>query len=66
MFIDVDTDRFRRWIRLLFGREFDFKDVLKVWDLLFAENLTSDIVDMTCVAILLRVRWQCVYFLAKD
>lgn len=50
---------YRRWIRLLFGREFDFKEVLKIWDMLFAENLTSDIVDMTCVAILLRVRWQC-------
>ncbi|KIW25154.1 hypothetical protein, variant [Cladophialophora immunda] len=47
-----------RWIRLLFGREFDFKDVLKVWDVLFAENLRSDIVDLTCVAMLLRSRWS--------
>ncbi|OAP58137.1 hypothetical protein AYL99_07227 [Fonsecaea erecta] len=46
-----------RWIRLLFGREFDFKDVLRVWDVLFAENLRSDIVDLTCVAMLLRSRW---------
>ncbi|EXJ95876.1 hypothetical protein A1O1_01001 [Capronia coronata CBS 617.96] len=49
-----------RWIRLLFGREFDFKDVLKMWDLLFAENLRPDIVDVTCVAMLLRSRWSLV------
>ncbi|ETI27570.1 hypothetical protein G647_00019 [Cladophialophora carrionii CBS 160.54] len=47
-----------RWIRLLFGREFEFKDVLKVWDVLFAEHLRSDIVDFTCVAMLLRNRWN--------
>jgi TBC1 domain family member 5 len=46
-----------RWIRLLFGREFDFKDLLRLWDILFAEKLRSDIIDMTCVAMLLRVRW---------
>ncbi|EXJ81259.1 hypothetical protein A1O3_07549 [Capronia epimyces CBS 606.96] len=49
-----------RWIRLLFGREFEFKDVLRVWDLLFAENLRPDIVDVTCVAMLLRSRWSLV------
>ncbi|KIW96515.1 uncharacterized protein Z519_03584 [Cladophialophora bantiana CBS 173.52] len=47
-----------RWIRLLFGREFEFKDVLRIWDVLFAENLRSDIVDFTCVAMLLRSRWS--------
>jgi TBC1 domain family member 5 len=47
-----------RWIRLLFGREFDFKDVLRIWDVLFAEHLRSDIVDLTCVAMLLRNRWS--------
>jgi TBC1 domain family member 5 len=49
-----------RWIRLLFGREFDFKDVLRVWDILFAEKLRSDIIDLTCVALLLRMRWKLV------
>ncbi|KAL2402912.1 TBC1 domain family member 5 [Exophiala dermatitidis] len=49
-----------RWIRLLFGREFEFKDVLRMWDLLFAENLRPDIVDVTCVAMLLRSRWSLV------
>lgn len=47
-----------RWLRLLFGREFEFKDVLKLWDILFAENLNVEIIDMACVAILLRLRWQ--------
>ncbi|ETN45617.1 uncharacterized protein HMPREF1541_09449 [Cyphellophora europaea CBS 101466] len=49
-----------RWIRLLFGREFDFKDVLRMWDILFAEKLRSDVIDMTCVAMLLRMRWTLV------
>lgn len=47
-----------RWLRLLFGREFDFKDVLKLWDILFAEGLKHDLIDMTCVALILRLRWQ--------
>lgn len=48
-----------RWIRLLFGREFGLKDTLLVWDVLFAENLRPSIVDMTCLAMLLRLHWQC-------
>lgn len=47
-----------RWLRLLFGREFDFKDVLKLWDILFAEGLKLEIIDMACVALILRLRWQ--------
>lgn len=47
-----------RWLRLLFGREMDFKDLLKLWDILFAETLNIEIVDMACVAILLRLRWS--------
>ena len=46
-----------RWIRLLFGREFEFKEVLWLWDMVFAENVRSDIISMTCVAMLLRLRW---------
>jgi TBC1 domain family member 5 len=48
-----------RWIRLLFGREFSLKDTLSVWDVLFAEGLSLSLVDMTCLAMLLRIRWQC-------
>lgn len=47
-----------RWLRLLFGREFIFKDVLKLWDSLFAESLHVEVIDLACVAILLRLRWQ--------
>ncbi|KAI9871575.1 MAG: hypothetical protein M1830_002731 [Pleopsidium flavum] len=47
-----------RWIRLLFGREFPFDDVLMLWDSLFAEDSSLDVVDLVCVAMLLRIRWQ--------
>ena len=49
-----------RWIRLLFGREFEFNEVLRVWDILFAESLRTEIIDLTCVSMLLRVRWTLV------
>ncbi|RHZ74925.1 hypothetical protein CDV55_108687 [Aspergillus turcosus] len=47
-----------RWMRLLFGREFPFQDVLSLWDLLFAEGLRLELIEFTCVAMLLRIRWQ--------
>ncbi|KAI9679800.1 MAG: hypothetical protein M1817_004814 [Caeruleum heppii] len=47
-----------RWIRLLFGREFPFAQLLEVWDVLFAEDPGLELVDYICVAMLLRVRWQ--------
>ncbi|KAL3468450.1 rab-GTPase-TBC domain-containing protein [Aspergillus heterothallicus] len=47
-----------RWMRLLFGREFPFQDMLMIWDLLFAEGLRLELIDFICVAMLLRVRWQ--------
>lgn len=46
-------------MRLLWGREFPFDEVLVMWDLLFAHGLRSDLVDFTCIAMLLRIRWQC-------
>lgn len=52
-----------RWMRLLFGREVPFDDVLLMWDLLFAHGLRSDLVDFTCIAMLLRIRWQCWFHL---
>ncbi len=48
-----------RWIRLLFGREFTFDDALSLWDILFAEDPTLNLVDLICVSMLLRIRWQC-------
>jgi len=47
-----------RWIRLLFGREFPFEDVLTLWDLLFAEDPELDLIDLVAVSMLLRIRWQ--------
>ncbi|KAL4890768.1 RabGAP/TBC [Aspergillus ambiguus] len=47
-----------RWMRLLFGREFPFQDVLVMWDVLFSEGLRPELIDFVCVAMLLRVRWQ--------
>ena len=47
-----------RWIRLLFGREFDLDGVLTLWDALFAEDPALDLVDLICVSMLLRIRWQ--------
>lgn len=48
-----------KWIRLLFGREFPFDEVLSLWDILFAEDPTLNLVDLICVSMLLRIRWQC-------
>ena len=48
----------RRWIRLLYGREFPFEDILALWDTLFAEDPELDLIDLVCVAMLLRIRWQ--------
>ena len=47
-----------RWIRLLFNREFSMDDVLDLWDKLFAEGPTLELVDLICVCMLLRIRWQ--------
>lgn len=53
------SDSYRRWTRLLFGREFPFNDTLEVWDLLFAEDPSLELIDYMCVAMILRIRWQC-------
>ncbi|KAI9692416.1 MAG: hypothetical protein M1822_006647 [Bathelium mastoideum] len=47
-----------RWVRLLFGREFPFDDMLQMWDVIFAEDPTLSIVDIVCIVMLLRIRWQ--------
>jgi len=47
-----------RWLRLLFGREFPFDELLDMWDLLFAEDHSLELVDYICVSMLLRIRWQ--------
>jgi TBC1 domain family protein 5 len=50
----------RRWIRLLFGREFSLDAVFDMWDALFAIDSTLEIVDMISIAMLLRIRWELV------
>ncbi|XP_077403986.1 TBC1 domain family member 5 isoform X2 [Vanacampus margaritifer] len=45
-----------RWVRLLFGREFPLEDLLVVWDALFADSITLDLVDYVFVAMLLYIR----------
>ena len=47
-----------RWIRLLFGREFAFDGMLTMWDVIFAEDTSLEIVDHICLAMLLRIRWE--------
>lgn len=50
---------FSRWVRLLFGREFPLQDLLVVWDALFADCVTLDLVDYVFVAMLLYIRDAC-------
>jgi TBC1 domain family member 5 len=47
-----------RWIRLLFGREFAFDEMLTLWDIIFAEDATLEIVDHICLTMLLRIHWD--------
>ncbi|CAO3629904.1 unnamed protein product [Cunninghamella blakesleeana] len=47
-----------RWLRLLFGREFEFHELLKLWDGIFAQDPTLNIVEYVCLAILLRLHDQ--------
>ncbi|KAK4227732.1 TBC1 domain family member 5 [Podospora fimiseda] len=46
-----------RWIRLLFGREFPFEQLLVMWDSIFAFDPNLELIDFICVAMLLRIRW---------
>ena len=50
---------YRRWIRLLFGREFGFDEVLSMWDAIFADDPSLEIVDLICLNMLLRLHWDC-------
>lgn len=52
-----------RWLRLLFGREFAFYDLLSIWDVIFADEQSLELVDYICVVMLLRIRWK---LLASD
>ncbi|BES95654.1 TBC [Nesidiocoris tenuis] len=45
-----------RWLRLLFGREFPLQDLLVLWDAIFADNRSFDLVNYVVVAMLSAVR----------
>ncbi|PPQ78097.1 hypothetical protein CVT25_015631 [Psilocybe cyanescens] len=45
-----------RWLRLLFTREFNMADALKLWDCLFACDATLELAHWVCVAMLIRIR----------
>ncbi|CAA7271746.1 unnamed protein product [Cyclocybe aegerita] len=45
-----------RWLRLLFTREFNIADALKLWDCLFACDASLDLAQWVCVAMLIRIR----------
>ncbi|KAI9254027.1 rab-GTPase-TBC domain-containing protein [Sporodiniella umbellata] len=45
-----------RWIRLLFGREFEIHELLTLWDAIFAEDPTLNIVEYICLVMLLHLR----------
>ncbi|CAE7210466.1 unnamed protein product, partial [Rhizoctonia solani] len=45
-----------RWLRLLFTREFPWRDALMLWDALFATDPSLQIIQWVCVAMLMRIR----------
>ncbi|KAI5465750.1 rab-GTPase-TBC domain-containing protein [Mariannaea sp. PMI_226] len=47
-----------RWIRLLFSREFPFQQSLILWDTIFAVDPSLELIDLICVSMLIRIRWE--------
>ncbi|QRV86507.1 TBC1 domain family member 5 [Ceratobasidium sp. AG-Ba] len=45
-----------RWLRLLFTREFSWRDALVLWDALFAADSSLHLAPWICVAMLMRIR----------
>ena len=45
-----------RWLRLLFGREFVFRDTLLLWDAIFADSCPPSLCDQLVVSLLMSVR----------
>ena len=43
-------------MRLLFGREFPLRDVLSIWDAVFASPDFAGMVEFTCISMLLYIR----------
>lgn len=47
---------YRRWLRLLFGREFQLLDLLVLWDAIFSEGHHFDLINYIVVAMLISIR----------
>ncbi|GAM25547.1 hypothetical protein SAMD00019534_087220 [Acytostelium subglobosum LB1] len=62
--LDIEPQIFLlRWIRLLFGREFELEDVLTMWDSLFAYGQDLVLLDYVSISMLVYIRDQ---LLSKD
>ncbi len=47
-----------KWVKLLFGREFHFEDVLTLWDAVFAYDARNTLLDYLAAAMLIYIREQ--------
>ena len=45
-----------RWLRLLFGREFNLADTLELWDALLADSCPPSLADQLVISLLISVR----------
>ncbi|KAG8771744.1 hypothetical protein FRC12_003438 [Ceratobasidium sp. 428] len=45
-----------KWLRLLFTREFSWRDALVLWDALFAADSSLQLAPWICIAMLMRIR----------
>ena len=45
-----------RWLRLLFGREFNLSDTLELWDALLADSCPPSLADQLVISLLMSVR----------
>ncbi len=56
-----------RWLRLMFSMEFNFDELIEIWDGIFInfdidkEKRSPKILDMICVVMLIRMRGTCKY-----
>merc|ERR1719466_124825 len=55
-----------RWLRLLFGREFVFRDTLLLWDVIFADSSPPGLCDKLVVSLLMVVRDQLLKYEYQD
>lgn len=55
-----------RWLRLLFGREFSMENLLQLWDAIFAEDPSLNIVEYVSLVLLIRIRDKCKHTLSMN